>query len=153
MSEEVKAAAAPAKPKKAMNTLVIIFSVVVAACLATWLIPAGEFDRVKVGSRSVVDAASFHWVEKSPVNPLLIPLHIAKGAKSAVDLLFMLLCSGAAFAVVIKSGAMHSSIGTLALKYRERKSMFVLSMFVLFCFIMVINAVLNIFLKRGEKNG
>ena len=61
MSEEVKAAAAPAKPKKAMNTLVIIFSVVVAACLATWLIPAGEFDRVKVGSRSVVDAASFHW--------------------------------------------------------------------------------------------
>lgn len=137
MSEEVKAAAAPAKPKKAMNTLVIIFSVVVAACLATWLIPAGEFDRVKVGSRSVVDAASFHWVEKSPVNPLLIPLHIAKGAKSAVDLLFMLLCSGAAFAVVIKSGAMHSSIGTLALKYRERKSMFVLSMFVLFCFIML----------------
>ncbi len=142
MSEEVKAMETPGKPakqKKAVNTLVIIFSIILLACLMTWIIPAGEFNRVKdaVTGKKVVDAASFHWVEKSPVNPLLIPLHIAKGAKSAVDLLFMLLCSGAAFAVVIKSGAMHSSIGTLALKYRNRKSMFVLSMFVLFCFLML----------------
>ncbi len=145
MAEEVKKAETAPKPKKAMNTLVIIFTLIVIACAMTWIIPAGEFGRVKdvVTGRKVVDAASFHWVEKSPVNPVLIPMHIARGAKSAVDLLFMLLCSGAAFHVVIASGAMHSSIGTLALKYKNRKSMFVLSMFVLFCFIMLTHGLID----------
>lgn len=135
---EGKNAAIAVKPRKAMNTLVIIFAVVCLACLMTWVIPAGEFNRVKLESgRSVVDGGSFHWVQNAPVNFLLIPLHIAKGARSAADLLFMLLCSGAAFAVVIQSGAMHSSIGELALKYRGRKTLFVLGMFVLFCLIML----------------
>ena len=126
---------APApQPKKAINTLVIIFAIVCFACLMTWVIPAGQFDRVKTESgRSVVDANSFHWVESSPVNPILIPAYITKGANSSIDLLFMLLVSGAAFTVVIKSGAMHSSIGAVALKYRDRKTVFVLAMFVLFC--------------------
>ena len=130
MSEEK--AVAP-KRKKAINTLVIIFSIVCFACLMTWVIPAGQFDRVKTDTgRSIVDANSFHWVERSPVNPILIPMYITKGANSSIDLLFLLLVSGAAFAVVIKSGAMHSSIGAVALRYRERKTMFVLAMFVLF---------------------
>ena len=34
----------------------------------------------------------------------------------------------------------------------QRQALFSIAL-VLFCFIMVINAVLNIFLKRGEKNG
>lgn len=139
MAAEVKSATVAEKPKKAINTLVIIFSVVVFACLLTWIIPSGEFNRVKdvVTGRKIVDAATFHMVPKHPVNPILIPMHIARGAKSAVDLLFMLLCSGAAFNVVIASGAMHSSIGMVALKYRKRKTAFVLAMFVLFSFIML----------------
>ncbi|MBQ4489990.1 MAG: YfcC family protein [Pyramidobacter sp.] len=142
MSEEVKVAA---KPKKSMNTLVVIFTIIVIACALTWIIPAGEFNRVKdaVTGRKVVDAASFHLVEKAPVNPILIPMHIAQGAKSAVDLLFMLLCSGAAFHVVIASGAMHSSIGTLALKYKNKKTVFVLAMFVLFCLIMLTHGLID----------
>ena len=148
-SEKMTAASAepapPKKTKKAMNTLVVIFTIVVIACLLTWIIPAGQFSRVKDAAtgRNVVDPLSFHYVETSPVNPLLIPLHIAKGAHSSVDLLFLLLCAGAAFRVVIASGAMHSSIGTLALKYKDRKSVFVLSMFVLFCFIMLIEGLID----------
>ena len=71
MSEEVKVAA---KPKKSMNTLVVIFTIIVIACALTWIIPAGEFNRVKdaVTGRKVVDAASFHLVEKAPVNPILM---------------------------------------------------------------------------------
>ena len=141
MAEELK----QSKSKKSLNTLVIIFSIIVFACILTWIIPAGEFDRVKdaVTGRKVVDAASFHFVEKSPFNPLLIPLHIAKGAKNAVDLLFMLLCSGAAFHVIIASGAMHSSIGAIALKYRHRKTAFVLAMFLLFSLIMLTHGLIE----------
>lgn len=145
MAEEVKNAAPAPKRKKAMNTLVVIFTIVVIACLMTWVIPAGQFNRVKDAAtgRNVVDAASFHFVEKSPVNPVLIPMHIARGAKSAIDLLFMLLCSGAGFHVVIASGAMHSSIGTIALKYKHRKTAFVLAMFVLFSFMMLTHGLIE----------
>ena len=55
VSEEKNTAIA-VKPRKAMNTLVIIFAVVCLACLMTWVIPAGEFSRVKLESgRFVVD--------------------------------------------------------------------------------------------------
>ncbi|MBR5981653.1 MAG: YfcC family protein [Firmicutes bacterium] len=142
MAEQVKQ---ETKPKKSMNTLVVIFTIIVIACALTWIIPAGEFNRVKdaVTGRKVVDAASFHLVEKAPVNPIEIPMHIARGAKSAVDLLFMLLCSGAAFHLVIASGAMHSSIGSLAQKYKDRKTMFVLAIFVLFCFLMTTHGLIQ----------
>ncbi len=142
MSEEVKA---NAKPRKSLNTLVVIFSVILLACAMTWIIPAGEFNRVTdpVTGRKVVDAASFHLVERNPVNPVEIPLHISRGAKSAVDLLFLLLCCGAAFHIIISSGAMHSSIGSLAQRYSHRKHMFVQVMFVLFCFIMLTHGLID----------
>ncbi|MDY4032976.1 MAG: Na+/H+ antiporter NhaC family protein [Pyramidobacter sp.] len=131
------------KQKKAMNTLVIIFTIVLCSCLMTWIIPAGQFARVKdaMTGRMVVDATTFQFVKSQPVNPILIPMHIAKGAKTAADLLFLLLCSGAAFFVVIKTGAMHSSIGALALKYRNRRSVFVVMLFIAFCFIMITQSV------------
>lgn len=145
MADELKNTEVPAKPKRAINTLVIIFSIVVFACLLTWIIPAGEYNRVKdaVTGRKIVDAASFHLVERQPVNPVLIPLHIANGAKRGADLLFMLLCSGAAFNVVIATGAMHSSVGMIALKYRKRKTLFVLATFLLFSFIMLTHSLIE----------
>ena len=121
------------KRKKAINTLVIIFAIVCAACLMTWIIPAGQYKRgTSPTGIKMVDASSFQWVANSPVNPIDIPMYITQGAAKSIDLLFMLLVSGAAFTVVVKSGAMHSSVGAVALKYRERKTLFVLAMLALF---------------------
>lgn len=124
------------KRKKAINTLVIIFSIVCFACLLTWIIPAGQYQRVANPSGiKMVDPTSFQWVQSSPVSPWLIPKHIVDGAAKSFDLLFMLLASGAAFTVVIKSGAMHASIGSIALKYRNRKILFVLAMLLVFALV------------------
>ena len=45
--------------------------------ILTWLVPAGEFNRIENAQGvSVVDPNSFHWLERSSVNFLLIPYYI-----------------------------------------------------------------------------
>ena len=66
-------AAAPVQTKKRFvpNTYVIIFIMIVLAAVMTWIVPAGEFDRVvNEAGRTVVVAGSYHPVEPSPVGPI-----------------------------------------------------------------------------------
>ena len=52
------------KVKGEVNAYVIIAVLVILATIATWVVPAGQYDRVKdaVTGREVVVAGSFHLV-------------------------------------------------------------------------------------------
>ena len=64
---------------------VIIFSLMVIAAIATWIIPAGEFDRVvdEATQRNIVQAGTYHHVEQNPVNPIDFFVYIQKGMMDA----------------------------------------------------------------------
>ena len=73
------------KKRELPNTIVIILLIILAACIMTWIIPAGEYVRVKnEAGTSVIDPNQFSFVARTPVNPLTIPNHIAKGFKDGV---------------------------------------------------------------------
>ena len=62
------------KAKKAFkmpHTLVIIFVIILAAVVLTWLIPSGEYVRVEDAAtgKKLIDPSSFHLVESTPVTP------------------------------------------------------------------------------------
>ena len=62
------------KPFKMPHSMVIMVIIIFAATVLTWLVPAGEFNRIENAQGvSVVDPNSFHWLERSSVNFLLIP--------------------------------------------------------------------------------
>lgn len=50
---------------KVPHTYVILVALVLICAIATWLVPAGAYDRVvnEATGRSVVDPDSFHFVE------------------------------------------------------------------------------------------
>ena len=53
------------------DSLVIIVGVMILAAVLTYVIPAGEYVRTKNDAgQTIVDPASFHDIESSPVNPL-----------------------------------------------------------------------------------
>ena len=66
---------------KLPHTLVIIFVIILAAVLFTWIVPSGAYTRVEdaVTGRDLVDPNSFHYVENTPVNPLLIMNYVIDG--------------------------------------------------------------------------
>ena len=48
------------------HTLIIILIMIVFAAVLTYLIPAGQYDRIEVAGRNVVDPASYHMVDANP---------------------------------------------------------------------------------------
>ena len=48
---------------------ILLFSIIVVCTILTWILPAGEFDRVvnEATGRTVAVAGTFHTVEQSPV--------------------------------------------------------------------------------------
>ena len=87
------------KAFKMPHTLVIIFMIIFAAVLFTWVVPSGAYVRFEdaVTGRNLIDPESFHYVENTPVNPLKIMNYVIDGFMDAADLIFMLMFAGGAF--------------------------------------------------------
>lgn len=115
------------KTFKMPHTLVIIFVIILAAVVLTWLIPAGEYLRVEdaVTGKKLIDPSSFHFVERTPVNPLSIMDHVVKGFKNSVDLILVILFAGGAFHMVTESGALQASVAKVARKFSNRLYIFI----------------------------
>lgn len=131
------------KKRELPNTIVIILLIILAACIMTWIIPAGEYVRVKnEAGTSVIDPNQFSFVARTPVNPLMIPNHIAKGFKDGVALFLCIVFSGGAFRFVNVSGALQSAIAKVVKKYSN--TIWVLiplltSIFTLICTVKAVN--------------
>ncbi|MEO1085826.1 MAG: hypothetical protein AAFY88_16430, partial [Acidobacteriota bacterium] len=57
---------------KAPNSYLLVFGVSIVIAALTWVLPGGEYQRVDVDGREVVDATSFREVEASPQGPVAI---------------------------------------------------------------------------------
>jgi uncharacterized ion transporter superfamily protein YfcC len=53
------------------------------------VLPAGEYSRVEVNGRSVVDPQSFQFVDSSPVKPLGLVNSIHTGMEEAAGIIFL----------------------------------------------------------------
>lgn len=122
------------KKKRAFpHTYVLLICVAIVACLLTYVIPAGEYAREKnEAGVTVVIPDQFSYIESSPVNPLKIPLYIAKGCASQAAIIFMILMAAGAFKVVEKSGCFHSVVGIAARKYAKKEYIFIPLMMTIF---------------------
>lgn len=111
---------------KLPHSFVIVFSIIVAAVIMTWLIPAGEYVRIENAQGiKVIDPGQFHYLSRSPVNPFLIPLYIVNAFIKRVDLLLVILFSGGAFHMLTESGALQAVIAKLAKRFANNLYIFI----------------------------
>lgn len=127
------------KTKKAFkmpHTFVIIITIILFATLMTWIIPAGKYVRVEnaIGIK-VIDPMQFSYIDRTPVNPLLIPLFIVNAMISRIDLMLVILFSGGAFDLISKSGALHSAVAKVAKVFQDRIYIFIPIMTTIFALI------------------
>lgn len=126
------------------NTYVIIVAIITIAVLLTWIIPSGEFERVKdeVSKQMVIIPGTFQYIDKNPISLFQIPLYIMKGLVKSADIVFLVIVVGGAFNIIIETG-MFQSIAAKMTKIFSSKEILIIpaftSIFALACTTMGVN--------------
>lgn len=99
------------------HTLVVVMLLVIVVLAASWVIPSGEYQRVKVetseGSRNVTVAGTYHEVPKVFLGPQMVLESPIKGFLDGALLICFLLMIGGSFAIFQETGAVEFGIRTL----------------------------------------
>jgi uncharacterized ion transporter superfamily protein YfcC len=122
-----------AKPKmKEINVFLLLFIVLAIAVGLTYLLPAGEYARVDVDGRSVVDPTTFKQLESSPVNLLGLFKSIHTGMVETANIIFFVLIIGGTFGVLTATGAIEALIVTLSKKLANKEKLLIPVMMLFF---------------------
>ncbi|MDV5169714.1 YfcC family protein [Photobacterium rosenbergii] len=94
------------------DPMVLIFMILVATYVLTFIVPAGAFERVVTGGRTTVVPESFAYLTDAPALHLFdIFVAIPKGLISAAPYLFIVFIAGGLFHILQKTGALENAIG------------------------------------------
>lgn len=106
------------KKSRVPHTYVILFTVIIIMAILTYIIPAGEYDRMQDPStgRTVVDPDSFHAVEQNPATPFDLVQAVPKGMNAAAGIIFFIFIIGGAFQIIAATGAIEAGISRVAVK-------------------------------------
>nr|WP_185806898.1 TIGR00366 family protein [Bacillus sp. HMF5848] len=106
------------------HTYAIIMLIIIIATVATYIVPAGEFERTTMEStgRTVVVEGSYAAVEQSPVGFFEMFKAIPTGMKDGASIIFFILLVGGAFGIIRATGAIEAGIGkaVIGLEGKER---------------------------------
>ncbi len=117
------------KKFKVPHTYVIIFCIILIAAAATYLVPAGQFDRIPdpTGSTSkeIVDPDSYRNVEQNPIKPLDIIRAIPAGMNSSAWIIFLIFIIGGSFGMINGTGAIEAGIGRMVSKFEGKEKILI----------------------------
>lgn len=112
------------RPKrvKMPHTFVIILTMVLFAAVLTYILPAGEFDRVEDASsgNTVVVQDSYHHVEQNPISLFNLPLAVVQGLVSASDTVFFIFIVGGVFQIINSTGTIEAIAGRVGKTFMNR---------------------------------
>jgi uncharacterized ion transporter superfamily protein YfcC len=107
------------------HALVLLVAFALLAALASYVIPAGEYQRRDdpVTGRKVVVSGTYHQVSADPVSPFDAVVAIPRGAADAASVIFFVFLVGGAFAVVEKTGALTGAVNWLVHRLEGREAL------------------------------
>ncbi len=114
------------------HVLVLLFVVIVIAAIFTYIATPGEYDRVEVEGRTVVDPGSYQIVDRSPVGPFGILQAIPKGLGEVQLIVFFIFIVGGAFGIINKTGAIHRGITSLTKSLEGKEQLIIPVMMLVF---------------------
>ena len=104
------------------HPLVLLTAGVILAAAASYLLPAGEYERRddEATGRVVVVAGTYHEVEPNPVNLFEAMVSLPRGMIDAAEIIFLVFLIGGAFTVVDATGALRRGVTSLTRALRGR---------------------------------
>lgn len=118
------------------HSYVIIFMLLIAVSIMTYLIPANEYDRVKNESgNTTVVVESYHAVDGEPVPVWKIPNFVMQGLSKQADIIFPLLVIAGSLEVILSTGMFHAYCGRMAMKCKGKEKLFIPAILLIFAVI------------------
>ncbi|MEQ9401537.1 MAG: hypothetical protein RJQ04_20395 [Longimicrobiales bacterium] len=109
------------------HPLVLLLGCVVLAAAASWVVPAGSFERAvdDATGRTVVVAGTYEQVEPSPVGFFDAMVALPRGMADSADVIFLIFLIGGAFTVVDATGTLRRAVAWLVRSLHGRDLMVV----------------------------
>ena len=117
-----------AAARRLPDSIVLIFLLIVLAQAASYVIPAGEFER---DGRQVIEG-TYHAVEAEPLPPLTFLTAVPAGLAAAQEIIFFVFLVGGVIRVVRATGAIDAVIGWAISRLGARPAWLVAGMVALF---------------------
>ena len=118
-----KAQAAPEKKKREFpDVYALVFLMCIVAMIATWIVPAGSFERVTEGTLTKVVPGSFQYIDRVPQTPWDMLQAIFQGCINSAGTIFMIIFCGAAVNMLDESKALTAAFSTMARKLRGKEA-------------------------------
>lgn len=95
------------------HVYILLIGLILICGLLSYIIPAGQYDMTMVGTREVVDAATYHTVEATPVTLMQFLSAVPRGMTESAQIIFFIFMIGGAFGVLQETRAIEAGIGRL----------------------------------------
>ncbi|WP_243291598.1 TIGR00366 family protein [Bacillus sp. FJAT-47783] len=123
---KLEVTAATKKKFQVPHVFVILFFVIVLAAIATYIVPAGEYERVlNDEGRTVVVDGTFHTVESSPAGFWSIFRSIHKGMVTSASIIFYIFIVGGSFGILRSTGAIEGAVSSISEKISGKERMLI----------------------------
>ncbi|KQL46488.1 hypothetical protein AN963_16280 [Brevibacillus choshinensis] len=126
-----------------LDAYVLLFCILLVCAIATYFVPTGEFDRVKNGSVTVVVPGSYHAVESNPTGFIDFFTAIQTGMVKGAPIIFLVLFTGGALAVLDKTGALNAAILTLVRKLGNKEWLLIILITAVFSVLGTLGVIVN----------
>ncbi|MCI0549961.1 MAG: AbgT family transporter [Anaerolineae bacterium] len=109
-----------------IQSILILFVLMIIAGILTLVVPAGQYTRIEVDGRETIDPNSFQFAEK-PDYPIwrwfTAPIEVlgSESGLTVIVIIVVLFFAGGAFAVLDKTGTIRAFIGNIVRRFRDRK--------------------------------
>lgn len=109
--------------KFSFNTLFMIFAMVAAVAVLTWIIPGGEYQRHEVDGKTLVIANSFTRVDSQPQGLMDLLTAPLKGFMEAAKIIAFCFIIGGIFTIIQNTGAITAGVNWMAWYFSHKPQM------------------------------
>ena len=114
------------KFREAPHPFIILFVVVIIMAALTYLVPAGQYDRVvNDDGRTIAVDGSYHTIESNPAGFLDIFNSIHKGMVQSAPIIFFIFIVAGSFNLFRESKAIEGAFGSLSSKMKGREMLLI----------------------------
>lgn len=122
------------KKFKMPHLLWIMTGIIMLACLATYIIPAGTFETNEAGQ--IIGTELQYLGHQTPVSPWQALMDIKTGLNGAATIMFVVMISGAAMNVVLDTGVMDDAMNWSVAKLKDKgANLLVIMMMILMAYL------------------
>ncbi|WP_421617534.1 YfcC family protein [Brevibacillus sp. TJ4] len=108
------------------HVFVILFSVILLAALATYIVTPGEYDRAAdANGRMIAVDGSYHPVEAENIGFMSVFESIYTGMVAASDIIFYIFVVGGSFGILLSTNVVQGAVGSISQKMEGREKLII----------------------------